>query len=144
MTTAYLLDVNVLLALSDPLHVHHATAHEWFDRVGQQAWATCALTENGYIRIASNPAYPNSPGEAGAVMRLLHQFCAHPHHTFWAADVTLREVLALNAVFTHRQVTDLYLLALAVANQGKLATFDHLIPAASIDGGTLALELLQP
>ncbi|MDO9124550.1 MAG: VapC toxin family PIN domain ribonuclease, partial [Deltaproteobacteria bacterium] len=61
--TTYLLDVNLLLALSDPMHIHHELAHRWFAEKGHQAWATCPLTENGFIRIASHPNYPNRPGD---------------------------------------------------------------------------------
>jgi hypothetical protein len=65
--TTYLLDINLLLALSDPMHIHHETAHGWFAEKGHQAWATCPLTENGFIRIASHPNYPNRPGDVTAV-----------------------------------------------------------------------------
>jgi predicted nucleic acid-binding protein len=65
----YLLDVNVLLALCDPLHVHHAAAHRWFAAVGRFAWATCPITENGFVRIAAHRSYPNRPGDAAVVER---------------------------------------------------------------------------
>ncbi|MBP1742910.1 MAG: domain protein family protein, partial [Deltaproteobacteria bacterium] len=66
--TIYLLDINLLLALSDPMHIHHPLAHRWFAEKGQHAWATCPLTENGFIRIASHPNYPNRPGDVTAVL----------------------------------------------------------------------------
>jgi uncharacterized protein len=83
--TVYLLDVNVLLALSDPMHVHHLATHHWFAAVGQFAWATCPLTENGFIRVASHPSYHNRPGDAMAVLAILRQFCAADGHRFWSA-----------------------------------------------------------
>lgn len=58
---AFLLDVNVLIALFDPAHIHHGSAHNWFAEIGQSAWATCPVTENGVIRIVGDPRYRNSP-----------------------------------------------------------------------------------
>ena len=66
--TAYLLDVNVLIALVDPAHVQHDAAHEWFARQGHKAWATCPLTENGLVRIVGHPRYPSSPGTPAAIL----------------------------------------------------------------------------
>ena len=64
--TTYLLDVNVLIALVDPAHVHHEPAHAWFSQQGSTSWATCPMTENGLLRIVGHPRYPNSPGSPGA------------------------------------------------------------------------------
>jgi toxin-antitoxin system PIN domain toxin len=138
----YLLDVNVLLALSDPMHVHHETAHAWFAAVGRPAWATCPITENGFVRVASHPHYPNRPGDAQAVLAILRQFCALDGHAFWADDVSLRDAIGQAAAMTHGQVTDVYLLALAVRHGGKLATFDRRLAASSIPGGPAALALI--
>lgn len=138
----FLLDVNVLLALADPLHVSHETAHRWFATQGSQGWATCALTENGFVRIASNPRYPNSPGPAATVLTVLKGFCAHKGHQFWAGGESLREWLIPGASITHNQVTDVYLLGLAVHYGGKLATLDRTIPASVIANGTDALEII--
>lgn len=138
----YLLDVNVLLALSDPAHIHHNDAHQWFSGTGARQWATCPITENGFVRIASHPRYPNSPGDAQIVLGLLRQMCSNTSHEFWADDVSLRTEIAPATVITHRQTTDLYLLALAVSHGGKLATFDQRITASSVPGGTTALEVL--
>lgn len=139
----YLLDVNVLLALSDPMHIHHDMAHRWFAAGANIGWATCPLTENAFVRIASHPGYPNRPGDAPLVLTFLRQFCAVEGHHFWPDQVTLRDVLTADAAFTHNHVTDIYLLGLAVARGGKLATFDRGIASSIIDGGDKALELIS-
>jgi hypothetical protein len=141
--SAALLDVNVLLALSDPMHVHHNAAHRWFAERGRAAWATCPLTENGFVRVASHPNYPNRPGDTPAVIELLHQLCAVDGHQFWPDDVSLREILQPNVLLTHNQVTDAYLLGLAVAHSGRLATFDRRIAVGVVRGGATALELID-
>ena len=141
--TTYLLDVNLLLALMDPMHIHHDAAHRWFALKGKESWATCPLTENGFVRVASHPRYPNSVGNVGAVLGLLDQFCGLVGHVFWTADVTIRELINPKAVLGHNQLTDIYLLGLAFHHQGKLATLDQRIPASLIEGGAAALELID-
>ena len=143
--TTYLLDVNVLLALCDPRHVHHETAHRWFQSTGRHAWATCPLTENGFVRIASQPRYPNSPGGPGAVVAVLRKFCASPAHVFWPDGVSLLDSQRINwdRLLSHAHITDVYLLALAVHHKGKLATLDTAIPATAVAGGTEALERVE-
>jgi len=142
--TTYLLDVNLLLALSDPMHIHHESAHRWFANKGQRAWATCALTENGFIRIASHPNYPNRPGDVTAVVAILRQLCETPGHRFWTGDISILEILEPDAIITHVQVTDVYLLGLAVHKRGKLATLDQRIPVDAVRGGRKALEPIVP
>lgn len=141
--TVYLLDVNVLLALSDPMHLYHEGAHRWFSTRGKTGWATCPLTENGFVRIASHPSYPNRPGDAPLVITLLRQFCAMPGHSFWPDAVSIRDMLQPGALFTHNQLTDIYLLGLAVAQGGKLATFDQRITSTLVRGGVAALEVIN-
>jgi uncharacterized protein len=140
--TVYLLDVNVLLALSDPMHIHHDAAHRWFAEIGSRAWATCPLTENGYVRVASHPSYPNRPGDAGTLLEMLRRFCALEGHTFWVEDASLRDMIVPGSVLTHAQVTDVYLVGLARTKGGKLATFDRRIPAPVVPGGREALEVI--
>ena len=142
--TPYLPDVNLLLALSDPMHIHHESAHRWFAAKGQQAWATCPLTENGFVRIAGHPNYPNRPGDVTAVLAILRQFCETPGHHFWTEDISILEILEPNAIITHAQITDVYLLGLAVHKRGKLATLDQRIPVNAVRGGRKALELIIP
>lgn len=141
--TVYLLDVNFLLALTDPMHVHHDTAHVWFSERGRTAWATCPITENGFVRVASNPRYPNRPGDVTAVIKILTDLCALEGHEFWAEDVTVRELLLPDAVVTHRQLTDVYLVGLAAAKGGKLATLDQRIQGDVVRGGREVLEVID-
>lgn len=142
MSQAYLLDVNLLIALSDPSHLHHNEAHNWFGSKQDFAWATCPITENGFIRIASHPRYPNSPGASATVAQLLRKMCSSPRHVFWTDEISLLEALPPSTIYTHKNVTDLYLLALASRKRGKLATFDRQIPSQLIPGGDACLELL--
>ncbi len=142
--TTYLLDVNLLLALTDPMHVHHESAHHWFTEKGRHAWATCPLTQNGFIRIASHPAYPNRPGDVPAVLAILRRLCEAPGHHFWAEDISILEILESNAIIPHSQITDTYLLGLAVHKRGKLATTDQRIAVDAVRGGGQALELILP
>jgi len=140
--TTYLLDVNLLLALSDPMHIHHEAAHRWFAAKGRAAWATCPLTENSFLRIASHPNYPNRPGDIPAVLAILRQFCKAQGHQFWAENISILEILEPGAIITHAQITDVYLAGLAVRNHGKLATLDRRIPVDAVRGGREALELV--
>jgi len=144
MTTTYLLDINLLLALSDPQHVHHDAAHRWFADTGHQAWATCPLTENGFVRVASNPAYPNCPGTTPAVIAILQRLCKSKGHHFWSDDIRLPDVLEAQALLTHAQITDVYLLGLALHHHGKLATFDQHIPSNAVRRGGSGLEIILP
>lgn len=135
--TTYLLDVNVLIALIDPGHVQHDFAHDWFAAHGQHSWATCPLTENGVMRIVGHPRYPNSPGTPAEVTKLMAGLRTLPGHQFWADDISLLDEGKINAsrLLSSGQVTDSYLLALACANKGRLATFDRrLVVDAVIDG----------
>jgi toxin-antitoxin system PIN domain toxin len=140
--TTYLLDVNVLLALVDPVHIHHEAAHRWFAEKGSLAWATCPLTENGFLRVASHPRYPNRPGDVPVVMAYLQAFCDVDGHHFWVDEISLRDVLDSDHIITHAQVTDVYLLALAIHKGGMLASLDQHIPVAAVPGGGAALKLI--
>jgi toxin-antitoxin system PIN domain toxin len=143
-STHYLLDVNVLIALIDPAHVQHDRAHDWFAAVGRKAWATCPLTENGVLRIVGHARYPNSPGTPSAVAELMAVLRALGGHEFWPDDVTLFDCQRIDTarLLDAGQVTDTYLLALACAHGGRLATFDrHLVTDAVIDGSK-ALHLI--
>lgn len=142
--TTYLLDVNLLLALSDPMHIHHEPAHRWFTERGRHAWATCPLTENGFIRIASHPNYPNRPGDVSAVLAILKQLWEAPGHHFWPEEISILQVLEPDAIITHIQITDVYLLGLAAHKKGKLATLDQRIPVDAVRGGRKAIELIMP
>jgi len=144
VTRVALLDVNVLVALFDPDHVHHEAAHRWFGGNRQDGWATCPITENGLVRILSNPAYNASPETRGAVVRRLGEFCASGGHLFWPDEISLLDprLFRWSAPVAHQMLTDIYLLGLARSKTGRLATFDRGIPAAAVVGaerGTLEL-----
>jgi len=139
-----LLDVNVLVALFDPDHVHHEPAHHWFAEHRSSGWATCPLTENGVLRVLGNPAYSASMPRAVPLLAHLQAFCASGGHRFWPDDVSFRDadLFAVGAAPGHRQLTDLYLLGLAVKHGGCLATFDRAVPIPKVRGagpGNLAL-----
>ncbi|MEZ5316385.1 MAG: TA system VapC family ribonuclease toxin [Vicinamibacterales bacterium] len=136
MPRVSLLDVNVLVALFDPDHVHHDLAHDWFEDSGVQGWATCAVTENGFVRVVSNPRYrPEAPRPVEALDRL-RRFCAGGGHQFWADAVSLRDttLFDLNMARGYRQLTDIYLLGVAHRMGGRLATFDRGIPLSAVRG----------
>jgi toxin-antitoxin system PIN domain toxin len=127
-----LLDVNLLIALFDPDHVHHDAAHAWFSAERSSGWSTCPLTENGFVRILSNPAYSPSAVRPAEAARRLAAFRASGEHTFWPDDVSVCEAREFDLAVSHRQLTDVYLLALAVRHGGRLATFDRSIPAKAV------------
>lgn len=140
----FLLDINVLIALLDPAHVQHDAAHEWFAAQGQQAWASCPLTENGVLRIVGHARYPNSPGTPAAVAQLMAGLCALPGHVFWPDDISLLDAGKLDStrLLSSAQVTDSYLLALACAHNGQLATFDRRLVIDAVHGGAPGLHLI--
>lgn len=142
--TRHLLDVNVLIALVDPAHLQHDVAHDWFGRVGHQAFATCPITENGLLRIVGHPKYPNSPGPPSTVVAALAAIRALPGHAFWADSVSLADHALIHAALlsSHARVTDSYLLALARAHHGRLATLDHKLAAEVVVDGQSALVLI--
>jgi len=140
----FLLDVNVLIALIDPTHVSHDVAHVWFAREGRQSWATCPITENGVIRIVGSSKYPNTPGSPALVAEIVRQLRESPGHVFWTDSLSLLDAkhADISEVLTAKQVTDSYLLALAVAQKGKLATFDRRLSTKAVTGGKNALHLI--
>ena len=142
--TTFLLDVNVLIALVDPAHTHHEPAHAWFAQHGQPSWATCPITQNGLLRIVGNPRYPNSPGSPGAVVPALASLLALPGHVFWPDDASLVDAGLVDPqrLLVHSQVTDTYLLAMAGARQGRLASFDRRLVVDAVRGGAAALCLI--
>ena len=122
----HLLDVNLLVALAWPNHIHHATALGWFRRNQSAGWATCPLTESGFVRVSSNSSVvpeTRSPREA---IHLLRRIVALPHHVFWQDDVSMAssEFMEEVPLAGYRQVTDSHLLALAQQRGGRLATLD--------------------
>ena len=125
--SVYLLDVNVLLALSWSKHAAHAVAQRWFGRNAARGWATCPFVQAGFVRIVSNPAFSAhavTPKEALEALEITTQ---HPAHQFWPDGLGVVEALAglKSHLFGHQQVTDAYLLGLAIHHKGKLATLDQ-------------------
>ena len=120
-----LLDINVLIALLDRAHIHHIRARTWLEANIGEGWASCPITQNGCVRILSQPAYPLpvSPHEAITRLRTATQTI---HHTFWPDSPSLldAELIDASRILGARQLTDVYLLALAVRNQGRFVTFD--------------------
>lgn len=132
-----LLDVNVLLALLDAGHVDHERISERLSSQLAAGWATCPLTENGFVRVLSTPAYPGAVTPDRAV-RLLAGACRATDHAFWPDDISVLEPGRVDAgrLHGHRQVTDAYLLALAVHHGGRLLTNDRRIARVAVPGAT--------
>ena len=139
-----LLDVNVLIALVDAAPIQHDAADDWFAAEGRHSWSTCPLTENGLLRIMGHARYPNSPGTPAAIATLLAGLRMLPGHHFWPDSISLLEAERIDAgrLMHATQVTDSYLLALAHANRGQLATFDRKLVVAAVHGGAKALHLI--
>lgn len=138
MSRIALLDVNLLLALSNPEHTHHEIAHDWFADHHGRGWATCAVTQNGFIRVLSNTAARAGTFRPAEVVDLLRRFCSAKEHVFWPDSVTLTDRALFNAsvIRGYRQVSDVYLLGLAKKMGGYLATFDAGIPVTAVIGAT--------
>lgn len=130
-----LLDVNVLLALFDPKHVHHSRARQWWHGETRHGWASCPITENGFLRIATQKAYSN-PVPLPDALVLLRRWAVPPLHEFWPDDVSLLDDRTIDTgrVLGPRQITDICLLALAVRRGGRLVTFDRGISIAAVHG----------
>ena len=131
-----LLDINVLVALFDPVHTHHEVAHKWFGPNRQSGWATCPLTEDGLVRVISNPSYPGRRTTVQDALQRLTFFRGSGGHTFWPDSASLCDPLLIHPshLLGHQQLTDVYLLALAVTYGGQLATFDRRISLAAVEG----------
>jgi len=130
-----LLDVNVLIALLDADHIHHVRARDWLGANIATGWASCPITQNGCIRILSQPNYPNAlkPSE---VAERLREATEAVFHQFWAESPSLLSpgLVSWEYIVGSRQVSDAYLLALAVRHDGRLVTFDHAIATGVVMG----------
>ncbi len=147
MSGPALLDINLLIALFDPDHIHHEPAHDWFADHHRHGWATCPVTENGFVRILANPAYGSAMPRAAELVSRLYRFCRSPNHQFWPDDISLRDEARFHrrVVGGHRQLTDIYLLGLATHRKGRLATFDRTIPVDTVVGASGAtLAVVEP
>lgn len=147
MAPPVLLDVNMLVALFDPDHVHHDLAHDYFADNHTRGWATCPLTENGFVRVISNPKYPGGSERAEALIDRLRRFCRSRHHQFWPDALSLTDpaVFLAGSMTSSKQLTDVYLLGLAKTHGGRLATFDRSIPFRAVVGaGPDLVEVVEP
>ena len=127
MSNGFLLDVNVLIAVAWPAHQSHERVQQWVARHASDGWATCPFTETAFVRILSNPAFsPNALTPADA-LSLLRANSGHPAHRFWADGISFLAAVEPFAerVVGHQQVSDAYLLGLAIHRKGKLATLDR-------------------
>lgn len=140
----FLLSVDLVMALLDPSHALHETAHIWFEGDGCVAFATCPLIENSVIRIGSHPTYPNSPGTSNIIAGMLDGLCRLPGHRFWPDSVSLRDPDRFNIAraMAWNQTSDIYLLGLAIAQGGRLATFDRRLDVKAVFGGVNALSVV--
>jgi uncharacterized protein len=130
-----LFDVNMLLALFDAEHLHHARAFAWWTANRESGWASCPLTQNGFLRVISGPGYTR-PRSLADALALLRGQIAEPGHEFWRDELSIADV----SIFDHgrllgpNQITDVYLLALAVKNGGRFATLDRGVPVRAVHG----------
>ena len=130
-----LFDISVLLALFDFDHDQSDTAHGWRVKHEEFGWASCPLTENGFVRIVSQASYSN-PVSVGRALSILSAQQRNPSHEFWPDDISIADpkIFDHSRVLGPKQITDVYLLALAVKNGGRLVTFDRGIPLAAVRG----------
>ncbi len=132
-----LLDFNVVIALLDTEHVGHSAATTWFVAELAHGWASCPITENGTARVMASAGYPN-PLPVAAILQRLAMAKATEHHRFWPDDVSLTDTEIFNpaGLLGPKQITDRYLLALAVRNDGRFVTFDQGIRPTAVAGAT--------
>ena len=135
----YLLDANVLVALAWPEHSANERAGRWFARHSREGWATCPITQAALVRVLSNPAFSSRALTPSGALQVLRRNVELPDHQFWSDSISLAEALERTqiALTGHQQITDAYLVALAMHNKGKLATLDRAIqmwaPAGSVE-----------
>lgn len=139
----HLLDVNVLIALCDPAHTHAEPARKFFkNHLATTGWATCPIVENGFLRIFGARNYPGGPGSAQTARHILAGVVESPGHQFWPDDFSLMNEKRFPQLPPSKDLTDVYLLALAVANQSRFATFDAGLDASLIVGGPAAYQII--
>ena len=128
-----LLDVNVLVALMDRDHIHHTAALTWWRSERSSGWASCPLTQNGFVRVSCQAEYPNRQTVAQTIEQLRLQLGA-PDHAFWPDDISIADdrLFDRKRILGPRQLTDVYLLGLAVKNGGRFVTFDRSVPLAAV------------
>lgn len=140
----YLLDINVLIALVDPKHYGHEATVVWF-RTARSSWATCPIVQNGFVRILSGAGYKPPAGTPEEMSIILADLIAQPGHEFWPDSISLLDesLVDARAITSHGRVTDVYLLALAVSRNAKLATLDRRLATSAVKGGSAALHVIS-
>ncbi len=140
----FLPDINTVLALLDPLHIHHHDAHRWYEAVSPVQLLICPHVENGVMRVASQPRYPNHLGTASTVREVLKKFIDQLDVKRCTIEPSLMDdkILKSPEQLTPSSISDLYLLCVASSNGAKLATFDQRIKSSAIHGGKKALEII--
>lgn len=139
---SFLFDTNILIALADEQHVHHQRASAFFGNAIKQGWATCPMVENGFLRVFGHPNYPGGPGSPEDARIFLQSFRSAPGHQFWPDALSLCEQARFPVLPAAKQLTDYYLLALAIHRKGRLASFDRRIDPSLLPGGTEAFHLV--
>lgn len=129
-----LLDVDVLVALFDPAHLHHEAAHDWLGEHRGEGWATSPITENGFVRVVSHPDYPGHRATVQDALERLGAFADAGDHHFWPDSTSLRRRSRVDAGLLkgHESILGAYLLLLAVENDGRLVTFDPEVPLGAV------------
>ncbi len=118
-----LLDVNALVALAWDSHVHHARVRAWFATHSSEGWATCPVTESGFVRVSSNPRVLSHPIGVEAARGVLSALRAVEGHAFLMDDVAIGDE-DVPSMSGYRQVTDAHLLTLARRRGARVVTFD--------------------
>ena len=138
---AFLLDANVLIALAWPEHEFHERVGRWFARHSRSGWATCPITQAAFVRILSNPAFSPNALSPGNALRVLGTNLSLPNHEFWPDSISVPDAVEVmgTRLRGHQQITDAYLVGLALHHRGKLATMDEGIVAWGVEG---AVELI--
>lgn len=129
MNAAYLLDVNVLMAVSWPDNANHSAAQRWFHDHMKAGWATCPMTQAAFIRLSSNRSVTQNALHPSAAITLLDRHSQNPYHEFWGGNLTFADAVApfRDRIIGHQQIADAYLLGLAMRKKARLVTFDKAI-----------------
>ena len=140
-----LLDVNALISLLDTNHTHHAAITGWLGQI-EDRWASCPITQNGYVRIVTGEGYPNRLSISQAI-GTLSQAVSTPDHEFLSDDISLldQELVAHQHIQGHRQLTDIYLFALSVSHGARFVTLDTGVPRVAVPQATDAsMHVITP
>lgn len=134
----------MLIALAWPSHLHHSAAHHWFAEHQSADWATCPITQSGFVCLSSNPKILPEAVSPRQALQLLKQITHLPHHVFWEDSVELSDAIVLQQgnIIGYRQITDAYLFSLAIHNNGCLLSFDQGLAKLVPDAYRSSLMLL--